>query len=89
MKYLLLHCCGQSRKLIVSLHGKRKAFMIWGDCLFMMPIDGNVKECSPMVTWGYFDIVLDNEQKQREWHLYRGEDIFVLLHGCYILYNRG
>lgn len=30
-------------------------------CLFMMPIDGYVKECSLSVTWGYFDIVLDNE----------------------------
>ncbi|KAF0027048.1 hypothetical protein F2P81_019789 [Scophthalmus maximus] len=32
--------------------------MNWGDCLFMMSIDGNVKECSLSVTWGYFDIVL-------------------------------
>lgn len=45
----------------MSLHGKWKSFMIWGDCLFVMPIDGNVKECSLSVNWGYFDIVLDNE----------------------------
>ena len=49
-------------KLIVSLHGKWRAFMNWGACLFMLPIDGHVKECSLSVTWGYFDIVLlDNE----------------------------
>lgn len=61
VRHLLLHRCGQRRKLIVSLDGEWKAFMNWGDCLFMMPIDGYVKECSLSVTWGYVDIVLDNE----------------------------
>lgn len=56
--------------------------MNWGDCLFMMSIDGNVKECSLSVTWGYFDIVLDNEEEQREWHLCHGANIFLLVHGC-------
>lgn len=56
-----MHGYGQRRKLIVSLHGKWNAFMIWGDGLFMMPLDGNVKEYSLSLTWGYFDIVLDNE----------------------------
>lgn len=47
---MLLHSCRQMRKLNVSLHGKLKAFMNWIQCLFMMPIDGNVKECSLSVT---------------------------------------
>ena len=45
----------------MTLDGKWQAFMNWGDCLFLMAVDGNVKECSLAVTWGYVDIALDNE----------------------------
>lgn len=73
----------------MSIHGKWTAFMIWGDCLFMMSLDGNVKECSRLVTWGYFDIVLDNELEQREWHPCHAANIFLFILRAVILYYRG
>lgn len=51
-RYSLLQGSGQRRKLIVSLDGKWKAFMNWGNCLFVMALDGNVKECFPLSDLG-------------------------------------
>lgn len=46
IKNLFLYCCGPGSKLIALLYGNWKAFINSNDCLFMMSIDGNVKECS-------------------------------------------
>lgn len=51
-RYSLLQGRGQRRKLVVSLDGKWKAFMNWGNCLFVMALDGNVKECFPLCDLG-------------------------------------